>query len=203
MRATGSHDIIIRDRLVPAERSVSILEMSAGRAPGSRLHSAPLYRTPMPPILGLAASMPAVGQARAALARWQLELSERKGYRNTVPQAERPSNQIRLARIQFAMERAEATLRQVADEVMRLRNRAWAKQRTRWLAALATAVHQSREILSLIAESSRASAHFETHPLQRAMRDVNTLSAHTVFDLDQRLENYGRTLLGLKSSGLY
>jgi hypothetical protein len=31
---------------------------------------------------------------------------------------------------------------------------------------------------------------------------VNTLSCHAIFDLDARLEIYGRTLLGLDPGGL-
>ena len=71
------------------------------------------------------------------------------------------------------------------------------------MASTAAAVHKSRAILAEVAEASGASAHFESHPLQRAVRDVNTLSAHTVFDLDQRLEDYGRTRLGLEPKSLF
>ena len=59
------------------------------------------------------------------------------------------------------------------------------------------AVAQSREVLFSLSEAGGATAHFLDHPLQRAVRDVNVMASHTVFDLDQRLENYGRTLLGL------
>jgi hypothetical protein len=36
--------------------------------------------------------------------------------------------------------------------------------------------------------------------LQRALRDLETLSCHTVFDLDVSSEAYGRLLLGLASN---
>ncbi|MFP6641829.1 MAG: hypothetical protein VCC04_16410, partial [Myxococcota bacterium] len=184
-------------------RSVSVIAMSSGRAPGSQLHDAPLYRTPMPPILGLAASMPAVGQARAALERFTVELLDRKMYGRSRKHAERPATQSELASLKLAVEQAEGLLRTMVGEVMQVRDQASGRQRTRWLAATATAVQQSRQILARIAQSSGASAHFDSHPLQRAVRDVNTLSSHTVFDLDQRLENYGRTLLGLEPEGLF
>ena len=74
---------------------------------------------------------------------------------------------------------------------------------THWQAPGAEVAHSLDEALALVAEASGASAHFESHPLQRAVRDVNTLSAHTVFDLDQRLEDYGRTVLGLEPRGLF
>jgi alkylation response protein AidB-like acyl-CoA dehydrogenase len=65
MIGTGSNDIVIDGAFVPEERTVSVLEMAEGRAPGARVHASPLYHTPMIPILVLAASMPVVGQARA------------------------------------------------------------------------------------------------------------------------------------------
>ena len=203
MRATGSQDIIIRNRVVPVERSVSILALANGSGPGAELHAGPLYRTPMSPILGLAASMPAVGQARAGLQRFQEEARTRKTYGGGATQATRASVQARLGKLTLLLDESEGLLRRVTDEVMTLRNQASPEQRTRWLASTARAVHKSREVLTEIAQASGASAHFESHPLQRAVRDVNTLSAHTVFDLDQRLEDYGRTLLGLNPTGLF
>ena len=203
MRATGSQDILIRDRFVPKEQSVSILAMANGSGAGSELHPGALYRTPMSPILGLAASMPAVGQARAGLRRFREEVHTRKTYGGGATQSTRASVQARLGKLTLLVEESEGLLRRVTDEVMALRNEAGPKERTRWLASLARAVHKSREALSEIAEVSGASAHFDSHPLQRAVRDVNTLSAHTVFDLDQRMEDYGRTLLGLSPTGLF
>ena len=203
MRATGSQDIIIRDRFVPAERSVVILAMASGNGPGAELHQGALYRTPMSPILGLAASMPAVGQARAGLRRFQEEVRTRKTYGGGATQSTRASIQARLGKLTLLIDESEELLRRVTDEVMALRNQAGPEERTRWLASTARAVHKSREALTEIAAAGGASAHFESHPLQRAVRDVNTLSAHTVFDLDQRLEDYGRTLLGMSPTGLF
>lgn len=64
MVGTGSNDVVIQDAHVPAERTVSMVDMTNGRAPGSRLHTGPLYRTPMVPLLATAAALPALGQAR-------------------------------------------------------------------------------------------------------------------------------------------
>ena len=41
----------MNDLYVPAERTASIIEMSAGQARGAALHETPLYRTPMLGIL--------------------------------------------------------------------------------------------------------------------------------------------------------
>ena len=47
-----------------------------------------------------------------------------------------------------------------------------------------------------VVEASGAHAHFLDSPLQRSLRDLHTLSCHTVFDLDVGAELYGRLLMG-------
>ena len=39
MIGTGSNDIVVDGAFIPEERTVSIVEMVEGRAPGSRLHA--------------------------------------------------------------------------------------------------------------------------------------------------------------------
>jgi alkylation response protein AidB-like acyl-CoA dehydrogenase len=203
MAGTGSNDILIENVVVPEERTVSIADMSVGRAHGSKLHEGPLYRTPMLPVLGLTAAMPAVGQARAAVRSFRQRVLERTPLATSAKQAERPAAQMRLARAELESRQAESLLRQLVAEIQALRSEASIPDRVRWLASFALAVDQSKRVLQSLSEASGASAHFQQHPLQRAVRDVNTLSCHAIFDLDARLEMYGRTLLGLEPRGLF
>jgi alkylation response protein AidB-like acyl-CoA dehydrogenase len=203
MCGTGSHDVVIESRIVPEERSVSVLAMSAGHAPGAKLHEGPLYRTPMLPILGLAASMPAVGQARAVLRGFRERLGGHVRLGSATSQAEKPAAQMRLARAEIEVRQAEGLLRGVVVDVMAKRETATPANRTRWLASLAYAVDQSKRVIGSVAEVSGGSAHFLDNALQRSKRDVDTLSCHAVLDLDARLESHGRTLLGLDPGGMF
>ncbi len=198
MVGTGSNDIVVDDALVPAERSVSIPDMILGRAEGSRLHASPLYRTPMIPILVLAAAMPVVGQARAVVGGFRERLAGHVRMGSATAQAERPAAQMRLGEAEIEQRQAELLLRDVAADVCARRDAARPEDRARWAASLAQAVHQSRRVIQRISEASGASAHFQQHPLQRALRDANVASCHIAFDLDGRLELYGRLLLGLE-----
>jgi 3-hydroxy-9,10-secoandrosta-1,3,5(10)-triene-9,17-dione monooxygenase len=202
MSGTGSNDILVEGAIVPEERSVSLLDMSEGKAHGATLHAGPLYRTPMLPILCLAASMPAVGQARAAVNAFRNRIQERVLVSSGSRQMESPAAQMRLARAEIEARQAEGLLREVVADVRRSRNAATVADRARWSAAAAFAVDQSKRVLLSLAEASGASAHFRKDPLQRAVRDVNTLSCHMIFDLDKRLEIHGRTLLGLEPGGM-
>jgi alkylation response protein AidB-like acyl-CoA dehydrogenase len=204
MIGTGSNDIVIDGAFVPKDRAVSIGDMVNGRAHGSTLHDGPLYRTPMIPILLLAASMPIVGQARAIVRGFQDRLQNhvRPG---PVPrkQGEKPAAQMRLAKAAVEARQAENSLREVASEVCELRNGASLVQRSRWSATVASAVHQARGVIHEVAEASGASAHFQSHALQRALRDANVATCHVIFDLDAQRETYGKLLLGMDAPGLY
>jgi alkylation response protein AidB-like acyl-CoA dehydrogenase len=205
MCGTGSNDIVVEGAFVPAERTVRIADMVNGQAHGATLHEGPLYRTPMIPILMLAASMPLVGRAVWA-ARSFGEYLKGKMRINAMgtPSSEKPAAQIRLADATLEAAQAEHTLRSVAADVMRLRNEATVLDRSRWAASITHAVHQARRVLQDVAEASGGSAHFLHHPLQRALRDVSTASAHVAFDHDAQRELYGRLLLGLEPTvGLF
>ena len=203
MAATGSHDIVIENAFVPDEQSVGLFAMTVGAAPGSRIHDGPLYRTPMIPILALTAAMPALGQARAAVRAFRDRLSERVLYGTAgVRQSDKPAAQMRLARADIEARQVELSMRALVAEVMERRERASLADRARWTATLAHGVDQCKRILQSLSEASGASAHFLAHPLQRALRDVNVIACHVVFDLDQRLEMHGRALLGRDPEGV-
>ncbi|MGE0823351.1 MAG: acyl-CoA dehydrogenase family protein [Candidatus Binatia bacterium] len=200
MAGTGSHDVVIEDVYIPAERSVSMLEMGSGQGPGSQLHRGPLYRTPMLPILTLAAAMPALGQARMAVRNFHERLATRT-LLTGAKQGEKPAAQMRLARAEIEVLQAELLMRRTIEDVCARRNTATMADRGRWAVQLAVAVDHCKRAIQTVIEASGAHVHFLDHPVQRALRDVNTISCHIVFDLDGRLEAYGRLLLGLPSGG--
>ncbi len=196
MVGTGSNDMRIEDAFVPEERSVSIPDMVLGRAHGSTLHTGPLYRTPMIPILTLAASMPIVGHAQVVVRNFRERLKSHSRLSSLEGQAAKPANQMRLAQATIEAQQAELLLREVAADVTRLRNDARPEDRARWSSSITHAVHQARGVIQDVAEASGASAHFLDQPLQRALRDVNVASCHVVFDHDAQRESYGKLLLG-------
>jgi 3-hydroxy-9,10-secoandrosta-1,3,5(10)-triene-9,17-dione monooxygenase len=197
LSGTGSNDVVIEDVFVPAERSVSITDLAHGGGPGAQLHEGPLYRTPMLPILTCAATTPALGQAKTAVRLFRENLTQRVLLASGLKQAEKPAAQIRLARAEVEVREAELLIRDTIQDVCTRRNTATIVDRARWATQLAIAVERCRGVIQTVCEASGAHSHFQSNPLQRAWRDINTLSCHTVFDLDGRLEAFGRVLLGL------
>ncbi|HEY0942566.1 MAG TPA: hypothetical protein VGE08_20940 [Steroidobacter sp.] len=202
MQGTGSNDVLIEDAFVPEGRILSFADLIAGEAPGAAIHASPLYRTPMLPVLGLSAAMPALGQARTCVRIFRERLEERLASRSPAARRVGPASQMRLARAEVEVQQVYLLLKNLVAEVCELRNRATRVDRTRWATQLAYAVHQSKSIVSYVCEASGATAHFQTHPMQRAARDVNVIGSHIVFDLDARLELHGAALLGQEIPGI-
>lgn len=200
MIGTGSHDVVIDNVFIPEERAVLIREMMSGHGPGSRIHSGPLYRTPMMPTLTLAATMPALGQAKTALRLFRERLTERV-LLDASKQVERSASRMRLARAEIEVCETELLLRHLVEDVCTKRDTATLEDRARWASQLAMAVQQCKKVVQYIVEASGAHVHFQDNPLQRTQRDLNTLACHFVFDLDGKLESYGRLLLGQELEG--
>jgi hypothetical protein len=62
---------------------------------------------------------------------------------------------------------------------------------------VAYAMSLCREAIRTVCEASGSSSHFLENPLQRALRDINVMSSHVVYDLDGALELHGRAMIGL------
>ena len=203
MVATGSNDVAIRDKFVPACLRQNLTDMRAGDSPGAKLHKTTNFRMPMLPVLGLTATSPAVGCAGRTLRRFKERMSERTIYGTTEKQSERALGQSRLAHLTARQLTLEQTLKQTAREVA-----AWGEsgeicpdiERAGLRVRIGHIVREARNIVRDVIEECGASAHNLDNPLQRALRDMETLSGHTVFDLDVSTESYGRLLLGLPSN---
>lgn len=200
MVGTGSNDIVVEDVFVPAHRVLDFGHMREGRAPGSLLHDNPIYKMPMLPFLAITAAIPAVSTAYGAVNHFRTMLSERFILGTDQKQGEKPAAQMRLAEADILARTAELLLREVGRENIKLGamgHPANLKDRIRLRAQVAYAMELSRKAVRIICEASGSSAHALKSPIQRALRDINVMSSHVVYDMDMSRELHGRALLGL------
>lgn len=197
MEGTGSNDIVADNVFVPTARSEPLIAMSFGRGSGA---SSACYRHPMMPLLAIAAATPAVGAARRAIELFIERLGGRTLYGTLTKQAERQGAQVLLGNSKAKVRSAETLLRSVGRELT-----AWGEgdetcpteDRARMRLQIAQAVQSCRDVVQNLMKASGAGAHMRSHDMQRILRDINTLSCHTVFDTEIGAENYGRVLLGM------
>ncbi|MEB3048689.1 acyl-CoA dehydrogenase family protein [Mycolicibacter sp. MYC123] len=203
MRATGSNDVVITDAWVPTHRLVKVVDIYSGTAPGAALHDASAYRWPMVPALALVASMPALGSAERVADLFAQRLSERVLAYSGAAQKNQPAAQIRLG---DARVRLRALRGLLDDTVGGLQgavdagDRIGRAMRADARAGAAHIVHESRAVIADLLESSGASVHFLTNPMQRAKRDVDIICGHVVFDYDVARELAGALEVGVKIS---
>ncbi|HEV2364745.1 MAG TPA: hypothetical protein VGS12_11180 [Caulobacteraceae bacterium] len=200
MIGTGSNDIQADDVFVPAHRALNMAEMGAGRAEGYRIYDNPIYRMPMLPFLAVTAAIPALGTARAAVACFQQRLTERNVFGSASKQAEKPAAQMRLARADLYTRTAELLIRDAAARNIESgcgSEPATVETRISLRAQVAYAMELCRKAIKVVCEASGSAAHFLDNPLQRALRDINIMASHVVYDMDLATELHGRALIGL------
>lgn len=203
MVGTGSNDIVVEDAFVPGYLRQNLTELRAGDSPGAQYHQTSTFRMPMLPVLGLTAAAPAVGCAKQTVTRFRERLQERTVYGTQDKQSERALAQSRLAHLTVRAQTVETNLKRIATDVAN-----WGEsgevcpdvERAELRVRIGHVVRESRNIVREVVEVSGAHAHNLSNPFGRALRDLETLSCHTVFDLDIATESYGRLLLGLPSN---
>jgi 3-hydroxy-9,10-secoandrosta-1,3,5(10)-triene-9,17-dione monooxygenase len=107
-------------------------------------------------------------------------------------------SQIRLANLTVRVAAAETTMRTIAREMTahaRGDVQLTMLDHLQMRVAIAHVVHQCRDVVRDVLESSGAGAHYLDNELQRLHRDIHMMGAHTVFDLDLVAAELGRELV--------
>jgi alkylation response protein AidB-like acyl-CoA dehydrogenase len=203
MAGTGSHDMAVNALFVPTRYSQAVGAMTIGRGTGAYSHGTPMFRMPMMPILYLAAGAPAIGAARRALNRFVERAPQRQKFGSRQKQSEGPATHILIGKAKAMIDSAELIARQVAKECMD-----WGEsnevcplpERIRHRLLMNQAVRLARDAVRDLFENSGATSHRDDDPLQRIHRDIHTIAAHAVFDMDVIAEQTGRTLLGMETT---
>jgi alkylation response protein AidB-like acyl-CoA dehydrogenase len=192
LRGTGSHDIVIEEAFVPAERSVWFSTDPVRRG-------GPLYAFPVYGLLALGIAAVALGIARGAIDDL-LELAGAKvptGSRR--PLAERAATQTAVAQATALLAAARAHVHATVEEIWQTATSGAAptlEQRARLRLAATHAVRDSARVVDLAYECGGATSIYEGSPLQRRFRDVHVATQH-VLVAPATYELAGRVLLGL------
>lgn len=193
MRGTGTHDFVVKDVFVPAERTV----LQAG-AP--LLETGPLYQFPRRLLFASGDAAVSLGAARACLATF-FELAGAKTPRSMqTALRDQPVVQATVGRSEAQLRSARAFLIEAVREI-------WSEAATtgaitldrRAALRLATthAIRLAVEVVDSAYHLAGVTAVFEGNALQRYFQDIHVISQHT----QGRLAHYeliGKHALGLK-----
>lgn len=207
---TGSKNIIIDDALVPEHRVASFAALSSGAAPGTALHSNPVYRIPLMTVIPMALAAPALGIAQDGFDEF-LEIARERKTKGAVAgagskMADFGQIQSRVAEASGLIDAARLLLLRDANDVVdvaasgaqvdidrRIRNRR----------DHALAVRFCANAVNGLYASTGASGLFLENRLQRCWRDVNSIEKHIGVNWDAVSAMYGQHALGLEPRGQY
>ena len=199
LRGTGSKDLVIDPPLRIARRAAFFPDDSyAHAAPGQAVNTAPLYRAPYRGVAILVLAPPALGAAKAALARFLERLDGHSMMMARATQRLDAAARLRVVESAADIDAAERTLHaaaEVCDELGRcgapdaLREAAVARD-------AAYAVRLCARAVDRLFEAAGGSALAETEPLQRLWRDVHGARMHAVLTWDGVASVYADLLLG-------
>ena len=210
LAGTGSKNIVVSDVFVPVHRTVSFAELTAGAAPGTRVHSNPLYRQSFLAVLPITIVAPVLGMAEAALEHF-LAMAKVRTTRGAVTGGNRAMAElatvqgrvaeasacIDAARLLIFRDLAEAQETVERGEEMsvdlRLRNRRDQAYCVRLLVQAVDAVFLASGGQGLFLDS----------PLQRIWRDAHAAASHISLNWDSTGTMFGQHLLGLEPKGQY
>lgn len=205
MAGTGSNDIIV-DNVFVAEEFFgnSPVFDAASRKAGDADHKSPLMRIPFQTLLALTTMLPAVGAANAALKLTASRMATRKVLGTETFYIDKDSQQARLGKALTQMKNAEILLRDAARKMWAIGEKGTAEftERAEMRAQVTAVVQLCAEAVSSAIGMSGASAFALDCPLQRNLRDVQTIANHAIYDADLVFEQMGRAYLGLPATDI-
>lgn len=197
MCATGSDTVRLDDVFVPEHRAVRGIDLMLG---GEVLDGDGMSRLPVPQVLGLVASAPALGAAEVAVELYRARIAERVlAYSLGEKAIDQSAAHMRLGQVTSDLAAIRTRWDAAVDE---LESYAGAgdvpldRRMALRLTASAT-VRGARAIINSIAEGAGASVYMSGSAFQRFQRDVEVLKGHVIFDWDRTTELAGRVALGL------
>jgi 3-hydroxy-9,10-secoandrosta-1,3,5(10)-triene-9,17-dione monooxygenase len=195
MRATGSKTIVTEDVFVPDGLTLRLADLRDGNGPGGALYPGVVFHTPFFYYAPISFITPMLGAAQGAYEQFRDWTRTRKT-QGGIPMAETTSIQVRMARAAADIDAAELLVRRavrVTDAPDAYSPHLLARSVRDFTRASELAV---AAIDTLVALSGTA-CFAQTHPLQRAWRDIHFMSMHISLNVEMNYANFGRIELGL------
>jgi resorcinol 4-hydroxylase (FADH2) len=210
LAGTGSKDILVHDKFVPAHRILPFAETRGGTSPGALYHRNPIYRIPL---LMLGASMlasTAIGAAKGALDAYFEMTSGRttrgalagggmrmKGFATVQLRVAEAAASVDAAELILLNDMREAMRRLRAGEELSVADRIRARRNQAYVTKLAV-----QAVEALNASTGGYGLHL-SNPVQRAWRDANAVARHVSLNWDAVGTMYGQHVFGLEPKGQY
>jgi alkylation response protein AidB-like acyl-CoA dehydrogenase len=189
LRGTASHDYVVRDLFVPAQRTMWFSDPpTVDRA---------LYRMPVVGLFAAYVAAVPLGIGRHALEAFRALAAGKKSAPSLSPLASKPLAQANLGRADAAITAGRSSLlhavEHVWEKVQGNQRPTLADHRSLWVAAT-YAAQSALDATEMVYATAGSSSVYASCPLDRCLRDVRTAVQHVVLQ-EANFEHLGRELM--------
>ena len=202
LRGTGSNDIKVSERFIPAHRTILTEDATGTTPPGAKLHKNYIYSVEFSPYFFTLIAGPMMGTAIGAFEEYCRQTAARTGQMFSESVAEQVPVQIRVGESAAELQAARLLIDNVNN---------WLRDLGKARRPLpATALQTIRRDLALAAKFCLRSAgrvagmmgvtgQIGRNPVQRLFRDLRTICSHGGIQWDASMGPIGKLLLGLNT----
>ena len=195
LKATGSHDVVVKDAFIPAYRAHRMVDLFDCKGPGQAVNAAPLYRLPFGLVFAGGVANAAVGALKGMLDRLVGEILAKRG-----PRRPDPDLDFVCAEAATTIDEAKAV---VARNFARLMQHAEARElppieeRLQVKYQLSLNTERCRVAANKLLEASGASGLYTTrHPYGRVVADITAGRQHITNSVALHARDWGQVMLG-------
>jgi 3-hydroxy-9,10-secoandrosta-1,3,5(10)-triene-9,17-dione monooxygenase len=200
LRGTCSNDVQVEDLFVPEHRTLAADDTKGGRAPGSAVNPAPLYRLPVLALFPYVIGSAVLGIAKGAYETYLESARRRAATYSGAKVSGYAAVQMKVAEAAASIDAAELIMRRNCDEVMGIvegGNLPTIEERVRYRRDGAFAASLCVRAVDRLIEASGGRGFYDANPMQRAFRDVHTGAAHIALTWEVAAATYGKVAMGL------
>lgn len=206
LKGTGSKDVVLDNVFVPTHRTHKMTDGFLCNSPGNAVNPAPLYRLPFGQIFVRSVSTTSIGIATGALAFYREVTATKVGAADGNKAAMDPASQEACARAASTLDQIQLVLHRNFQVMMEMAERGEkipVDQRVAWRWDSSETVSRCTELVDELFGLCGARALFLNSPMHRFFLDIHGARAHYANRPEASSRNYGRVLLGMRSTDYF
>ena len=201
LRGTGSNDVAANDVFVPVARTLAVESTKGGgNHPGAVANPASLYRIPIFATFPYMLTGIALGIAQGAYEGFLDDMRGRLARYSGKSLADMTAMQMRVGEAAACIDTARRIMRDHCASAQALADRNEVPElltKAIWRRDGAFAAGMCERAVDVLFKAAGGGALFDTHPLQRAFRDVHAATAHISMIWEPQAATFGRVAFGL------
>ena len=199
LRGTGSRDIVVEDKFIPAHRAIRQLDLFNCAGPGQAVNTGALYRIPFGQVFAMSVSTLILGGLQGMLDAF-LAYGAKRTARGIGPTARDPVAQLLCAEVAATVDECRTIFTRNARNLAAYAERSETpplRERMGYKFQLAYAVERASTLAARLFKAAGASGiYVDNSPFARWLNDINAGRQHVNNQFEPAGRNWGSLMLG-------